>query len=118
LSSDITNPLIPTPGRLKSKKMLEAARDQSCVNCGAMDGTVVAAHYQGMRSHLFGKGTGLKPHDICIADLCSKCHRLFDDYLISDCENRDQRRIDHSEQFLYCIIQTLVRRARQGVLKI
>ena len=83
--------------------MLEAARDQSCVNCGVMDGTVVAAHYQGMRSHLFGKGTGLKPHDICIADLCSKCHRLFDDYLISDCENRDK---------------TLIRRARQGVLKI
>ena len=98
--------------------MLEAARDQSCVNCGAMDGTVVAAHYQGMRSQQFGKGTGLKPHDLCIADLCSKCHRLFDNYLVSDCENRDQRRIDHSEQFLFCIIQTLVRRARQGVLKL
>ena len=78
----------------------------------------VAAHYQGMRSHLFGKGTGLKPHDFCIADLCSKCHQLFDNYLVSDGENRDQRRIDHSEQFLYCIIRTLERRIRQGVMKI
>ena len=30
---------------IRSKKLLDAARDQSCVNCGVRDGTVVAAHY-------------------------------------------------------------------------
>ena len=48
---------------LKSKKMLNGAKDQSCVNCGARDGTVVAAHYQGIRAGEFGKGTGKKPDD-------------------------------------------------------
>ena len=106
-----------TPGVIRNKKLLEAARGKSCVNCGFNDGTIVAAHYQGMRSQHFGKGTGIKPHDLCTADLCSSGHKLFDDYRTSDLENRDQRRIDHSEQFLYCIVKTLIRRYQEEVLK-
>ena len=59
---------------IRSKKLLSAARGESCVNCGTQDGTVVAAHYQGLRSHQYGKGKGQKPHDILVADLCVKCH--------------------------------------------
>ena len=42
---------------IKSKKMLEGAKGQACVNCGCRDETVVAAHYQGIRSYEFGKAS-------------------------------------------------------------
>ena len=85
-----------------SKKMLEGATDQACVNCGARDGTVVAAHYQGIRSGEFGKGIGRKPQDLLVADLCHRCHRAF----------------DNSEQFLTNIIRTLLRRIEQGIIEV
>jgi hypothetical protein len=102
---------------LRSKKMLSAAKDQSCVNCGVEDGTVVAAHYSGLRGHTFGKGKGIKPHDLCVADLCMKCHSAFDNYTFLD-GNLFQAKIDQSEQFLYLIMTTLIRRIEQGVIEI
>jgi hypothetical protein len=99
---------------VRSKKMLKGADGQSCMNCGVRDGTVVAAHYTGMRSHAFGKGTGTKPHDLLIADLCRACHAAFDGAsgnLLAD-------KIDKSEQFLYLILQTLLRRVDQGILEV
>jgi hypothetical protein len=101
---------------LRSKAMLQAAEGQACVNCGARDGTVVAAHYQGMRGHIFGKGKGIKPHDLCIADLCAKCHSAFDKSDVSLVKDPYMRKIDHSELFLFCVMQTLIRRVRQDVL--
>ena len=100
---------------IRSKKLLDGARDQSCVNCGARDGTVVAAHYTGLRGHLLGKGTGHKSHDLCIADLCRACHHKFD--VAFDGSSFDKK-IDLSEQFLFLIIQTLIRRIDQGVITI
>jgi len=104
----------------RSKRMLAAANGGSCINCGLSDTTVVAAHYQGLRSHSLGKGTGIKPHDICVADLCAKCHRQFDQYLnfTSTGESPYMRKIDMSEQFLFCIVQTILRRIDQGVITI
>lgn len=106
---------------IRSKKMLNAAKDQSCVNCGARDGTIVAAHYQGMRSQLLGKGMGIKPHDLCIADLCVRCHAAFDakdvNYNKSAVTSFD-RSIDHSEQFLFLIMKTLIRRVEQGTITV
>ena len=49
---------------IRSKKLLSSARGESCVNCGARDDTVVAAHYQGLRSLSYGKGKSQKPHDM------------------------------------------------------
>lgn len=106
---------------MKSKKHLDLSRDQSCINCGAADGTVVAAHYQGMRQHAFGKGVGIKPSDLCVADLCSKCHNAFDTSTIAvDPNSTDKftKKIDRSEQFLYLILKTLIRRERQGLLHV
>ena len=100
---------------IRSKKMLAAAKGQSCVNCGASDGTVVAAHYNGLRSYRFGRGTGHKPHDLCVADLCHKCHYKFDVELGGSSHDR---KIDKSEQFLFLIMQTLIRRIDQGVIKV
>lgn len=101
---------------IRSQKLLSAARGQSCVNCGASDGTVVAAHYQGMRQHQFGKGRGIKPHDLCIADLCARCHQEFDTSVGSVFSDVYVRKIDLSERFLFCILMTLLRRVRDGVL--
>jgi len=100
---------------IRSKKLLDAAKDQACLNCGARDGTVVAAHYTGLRSHLLGKGTGHKPHDFCIADLCHRCHHKFD---VAFDGSSFEKKIDLSEQFLFLIIQTILRRIDQGVIVI
>lgn len=99
--------------------MLEGAKFQSCVNCGVSDGTVVAAHYTGMRAHWLGKGTGHKVHDLCVADLCARCHQLFDQHL-SGSEKADvfAKKIDLSEQFLFLIIKTLLRRVEQKIITI
>jgi len=103
---------------IRNKKLLAAANGQRCVNCGVKDDTVVAAHYQGIRAYLLGKGKGTKPHDLCVADLCAACHRKFDNYEISTMSTKYLRQIDQSEQFLYCIMQTLIRRHEAGILDV
>lgn len=99
--------------------MTDAAEGQSCVHCGVRDGTVVAAHYQGMRQSQYGKGKGIKPHDLMIADLCGKCHYRFDnDKIVADSIKGYARQVDHSEEFLHCVALTWIRRVNQGVLKL
>ena len=98
--------------------MLNGAEGQPCVNCGARDGTVVAAHYTGLRAQLLGKGKAEKPHDLCVADLCAKCHSAFDRYEVSNMSTKYMRQIDQSEQFLYNIIQSLIRRYEQDILNV
>jgi len=107
-------------GIIRSKKLLRAAKDQSCIICGRKDGTIVAAHYQGLRSYQLGKGRGLKPHDLCCADLCYKCHNAFDTHSasLSDLSGDFPKRVDRSEQFLFAIIQTIIRRIDEGLITI
>lgn len=62
----------------KIPKLLGLARGRDCVKCRAGADTVVAAHYQGIRSHAYGKGRGLKPHDALAAHLCHCCHQRAD----------------------------------------
>ena len=103
---------------MRSKHMLKSAAGQACINCGRRDGTIVAAHYQGLRSQLLGKGMGIKPHDICVADLCMNCHNLFDSHSAAMGSNPNPQlaKIDQSEQFLFNIMLTLMRRIEQGVI--
>ena len=102
--------------RTQSKKLRDAARDQSCINCGVYDGTVVGAHLQGMRGSSFGRGIASKAHDWVLADLCARCHSAFDNYGISAYDDKTFRSIDHSEQFLFCILKTIERRIEQGLI--
>lgn len=51
---------------------MERVRDMPCMNCGAIDGTVCAAH----RNE--GKGMGLKVSDALVAALCHGCHTELD----------------------------------------
>lgn len=103
---------------IRSPKYLAAAQGEGCVNCGTNDGTVVAAYYQGLRSQAFGKVTGIKPHDVLVADLCARCHRKFDNYMTSPFEEKYMRGIDHSEQFMFAVLMTMIRRIKQGVIKV
>ena len=59
---------------IRSKKLLEAARQIPCQHCGADDGTVVAAH----TNWGGGKGRGIKADDNLIASLCFNCHADLD----------------------------------------
>lgn len=101
--------------KVKSSKMLQSARGQSCVLCGAEDGTVVSAHYSGLRKHELGGGRGLKVHDLLVADLCYRCHTRMDNY---EQVNSYQDQIERSELFLALIARTLLRRVSQGVIEI
>lgn len=88
---------------------LDAARGQSCVRCGRDDGTVVAAHYTGLRQHIYGKGARIKGSDLVVADLCSKCHPHFD-------QPKHWKSVEASEEFLHCVMLTIFNRADRGIL--
>ena len=67
----------------RSKRLLEAIRECPCANCGAEDGTVVAAH----RNQF--KGMGIKVSDALVAALCFQCHTDLDQ---GKTMNREERR--------------------------
>jgi len=102
--------MFPKQKNWRSKKYTNAANGEACVRCGARDGTIVACHYTGFRQMSYGKGYGEKCADIATADLCSKCHVYFD-------APTEHKSIDRSEEFLHCILLTLIRRLTDGILK-
>ena len=59
----------------RNKHLLEIVRSFPCTHCGAIDGTVVAAHSNQLRD---GKGKGIKAHDYRIAAMCYTCHTELD----------------------------------------
>ena len=106
---------------IRSRKLLNAAKGEPCICCSVRDDTVVAAHYQGLRSHLLGKGTGMKPHDICVAHLCARCHILFDSTRAGGADQHVDpyiRKIVSSEEFLTDIVLTIIKLIQQGKLVI
>jgi len=94
---------------IRSPKMLKAANGQSCVHCGAHDGTVVACHYQGVGQGRLGKGKSQKPHDFAVADFCRRCHEHFDQYAQGN-------NLEASFDFLMAILLTQERRWRDGII--
>lgn len=65
----------------RNRKLLDLARDEACTNCGAQDGTIVAAH-SNLSRH--GKGKSIKAADCYIAFLCHRCHSWLDQGLGRD----------------------------------
>ena len=64
----------------RNKKILAHAKGQQCqINlpgvCNNNPETVVACH---ISEHEFGKGTGVKSDDCCIAYCCNSCHDHID----------------------------------------
>ena len=58
----------------RSKKLLQSVREMACQACGKY-GASVPAHANWQQ---YGKGIGLKAHDIFVAALCPLCHDLVD----------------------------------------
>lgn len=86
-----------------------AAMDQSCVRCGAQDGTVVLAHYFGPRRFAYGGGMGHKGHDAVGARLCMVCHRFMD----TESRRKEDKWL-HSEEFLHYCALTWIRLVETG----
>lgn len=65
---------------IRSSKVLRSAKGQPCAArfpgiCNGNPETTVWAHLNG---HAFGKGMGIKAHDILGFWCCSDCHRYYD----------------------------------------
>jgi len=93
----------------RSRKYLDGAKGQTCILCGADDGTVVGAHYCGYGAERLGRGARLKTTDIAIADICHRCHSYLDLYIDGNSEER-------AVHFLIAIVLTIERRLKQGKL--
>ena len=64
----------------RNSRLLELAEDKHCMNCGAHDGTVVAAH-SNLQEH--GRGHAHQAHDCFHAWLCWRCHSWLDHGAVS-----------------------------------
>ena len=79
----------------RSKKLTQSAKYESCVSCGADDGTVVWAHSNSLRH---GKGTGIKAHDLFGAYLCNSCHVNYDGIPWNNTNNKYEWFLDQWEK--------------------
>jgi hypothetical protein len=102
---------------IRSPALLRLARDQSCTNCGADDGTIVAAHSNWMRH---GKGKSIKAHDIFHAHLCFRCHGFLDQggQKMDPTQTYRDRPEDKMEMFQRAMERTWIRLWEQGKLKV
>lgn len=93
----------------RSKTLLQAAKDQPCVLCGAV-GTTIAAHGNGSR---YGKGLGIKAHDFYTAWLCQRCHDQADGRQPhQDCY------ISAQEMWEHAFIKTVARWFELGIVEV
>jgi len=94
------------------KKILNAAKDAPCVRCGR-DGETRACHFNGTYQHQYGKGRGIKGHDMATAELCHTCDQIFTEGSTNGFLSKD----DRDAQFLHLITMTNIRRFERGVFK-
>lgn len=100
--------MFPKQNTHRDPKLLKLARDQSCVSCGAQDGTVVWAH-SNLSEH--GKGRSLKAHDCMGMLLCSICHHQLDAGFMW---TREEKR----EKTLEWILATHLKLWQEGLVKV
>jgi len=93
-------------------KLTEFSRGVYCIRCDKPD--AYSCHYNGVRQYLFGKGRGIKCNDLMTAEFCFKCDQIFSEgSKIGFIDNTDR-----SEEFLFFISMTNIRRLNNGVLKV
>ena len=91
---------------VRSRRLLNMAKDQPCVACGAQDGTIVAAH-SNLLEH--GKGAGHKAHDCMSAWLCHRCHSEYD-------QGKSMTKDEKREFILTMICRTNIRLWQLGLI--
>ncbi|MDE3023568.1 MAG: hypothetical protein KGI54_17245 [Pseudomonadota bacterium] len=89
----------------RNKKILQSARDETCIVCGSRYG-VVWAHSNEL-TH--GKGRGIKAHDLLGLYLCFDHHQWYD----SGDAPRDKKREFFREHYPAC----MVRLCEKGILE-
>jgi len=95
-------------------KLTQKSKGSTCIRCGA-DGAY-SCHFNGYRSHSYGKGRGRRCSDIATAELCHTCDQEFSESNYHKFEG-GSKSIDRSEQFLHLCMLTNIRRFETGVLK-
>ncbi len=93
-------------------KITQNADGKECIRCGKGAGTVRACHYNGPRQHDYGKGRGIKAHDLMTAEFCDECDVVFTEGSMFDLWENNW---DRSEDFLHWIAMTNIRRAKSGL---
>ena len=97
-------------------KLTDSARDKPCIRCGKI-GETCARHYNGFRSHSYGKGRGIKCNDICTAEFCNDCDQFFSEANYDIWDN-GSKSVERSEEFLHWVAMTNIRRLSEGVLMV
>lgn len=95
-----------------ASQLTRAARDYPCIKCGK-EGETRAAHYNGPRQHVFGKGRGVKCSDIVVAYFCQSCDAEFTEGSTSE---RWPNRWERSEEFEYYCLLTMIQLYNDGVI--
>ena len=95
----------------KIKKLTQASKGMDCIKCGAPD--AYACHYNGEFQHRYGKGRGIKCHDLMTADFCHTCDQDF-----VEGSNVGGSTESRNEMFFHYINLTNIRRFNNGVLKV
>ncbi len=93
----------------KDRPELNKAQHRDCIRCGR-PGETRAAHYNGFRSHSYGKGRGIKCSDIATAEFCHSCDELFSESNYSAWQD-GSKSTERSEEFLHWIMLTNIRRS-------
>jgi hypothetical protein len=100
---------------IRSSKVLRSAKGQPCAArfpgiCNNNPETTVWAHLNG---HAFGKGMGVKAHDILGFHACAACHAYLD-------TGHGTRPLISTETLLECVLrgvtETWVRLIRAGII--
>ncbi len=100
----------------RCRKLLDLAEGEACANCGAEDGTIVAAHSNLM---IHGKGKSIKAHDCFIAFLCHRCHAWLDQGSGMDpTELYQGQRYDKDQMFLRAMEKTTLRLWVSGKVRV
>ena len=87
-------------------RITESSKESTCIKCNAPD--AYSCHYNGPRQHDFGKGRGRKCNDLMTAEFCHTCDQEFSEG--SADRSRWENRWERSEDFLYWIAMTNLRR--------
>lgn len=93
-------------------KLTESANGQSCIRCDAPGAW--ACHYCGPRQYSYGKGRSIKCNDLATAEFCQKCDQAFSEGKMEGFTDK----WDKSEQWMYYIMMTNIRRVERGVIKL
>lgn len=89
--------------------LIDDAANMPCIRCGKT-GETRRCHYNGFRGYMFGKGRGIKANNIMTAEFCQECDDMYSEanyHMWPD----GSKSIDRSEDFLFWIAMTNIRRA-------